>query len=89
MADDIVTRLRNAADEHFDQDCRLENDREPHGAYGELCHAEVMGNAADEIERLRVAGERLYAICVLARAPFGHRAMLRHAMQKWQEARRG
>jgi hypothetical protein len=46
-------------------------------------------DALREIERLRVAGERLYAICVLVRAPFGHRAMLRDAMQKWLETRRG
>jgi hypothetical protein len=52
VADDIVTRLRSAADEHLDRACKCD-DPGPHGAHGDICHEQVMTEAADEIEELR------------------------------------
>jgi hypothetical protein len=62
VADDIVTRLHFAADEHLYRICKPDSP-DPHGAHGDICHEQVMTDAADEIERLRAllddANERL------------------------------
>ena len=52
MTDDIVTRLHFAADEHLYRICKPDSP-DPHGAHGDICHEQVMTDAADEIERLR------------------------------------
>ena len=57
MTDDIVTRLRSAADEHLDCPCKPDSP-DTHGAHGEICHEQVMTEAADEIERLRAQLEQ-------------------------------
>ena len=88
MTDDIVTRLRSAADEHLDRACKPD-DPGPHGAHGDICHEQVMTEAADEIERLRAAGDEL-AKCLRYWADFADEAYPDDdALRTWQEAHRG
>jgi len=54
--------------------------------YTEFWQQRLMDEAADEIERLRAAGDALAEACAFVRA---HPAEVTRALTAWQEARRG
>lgn len=88
MDDDIVTRLRYSA--------RTCNHGFPNGAGDSFPDPTYCGgclrlsDAADEIERLRSAGDALYAwITVNATTVQQQRLTYDRVMAQWEEARRG
>lgn len=95
MADDIVTRLRNAGrclDRHICSKC----DREVRDDMGCKCgcHDYPWGDAADEIERLRVALQDAWSAAdmlatQLERISSGNTDVLREYDQRREEADRG
>lgn len=88
MADDIVTRLHFAADEHLYRICKPDSP-DTHGAHGDICHEQVMTAAADEIERLRAAGDELAEHLSNWAYSTEHALSDHRALETWEEARRG
>jgi hypothetical protein len=90
VADDIVTRLRSAGkclDGHICSKC----DREVRDDMGCkcVCHDYPWGDAADEIERLRAAGDELAEHLSNWAYSTEHALSEHRALETWEEARRG
>ena len=90
MADDIVTRLRSAGkclDGHICSKC----DREVRDDMGCkcVCHDYPWGDAADEIERLRAAGDELATRLRWWTDDTDEAYPDHQALRTWEKARRG